>query len=117
MDALFQIVKNELQKHNVGNYHTDVKLITVPASTEVVLDTNNDFYFFVNAFANSGVADGRISGSGGGNALDINSLNLNTLIFKYQMFKGKLKVVNNDNSNTLYVEILRVTPIPEIETI
>jgi len=115
MNALFEIVKSEMRKHRVTDYHTDTLLIAVEAATTKVLQANNDFYFFANAFSEAGIVSGRIQGSSGGNALNISPLLLNTKLFKYQMFKGNLSITNNDADNQLFVELYRVTPIVEIE--
>ena len=115
MDALFEIIKNELNKHKITQYHLDTKLVDIKPASSKSLNNNNDLYFFANAFSDSGIIDGFISGSGSGNAMQINPTTLNMKIHKYQMFKGNLLVTNKDANNTLFVELVRVTPIPEIE--
>ena len=115
MDALFEIIANQMKIHRVDDYHLAPVLLEVGPLKKTTIDINNDFYFFVNAFSGSGILNGRISGIGGGNGLDITPLTANMKIYKYQMFKGRLVVENSDPVNTLYVEVLRVTPIPEDE--
>ena len=104
-----------MRKHRVTRYHTDTLLITVEAVTTKVLEANNDFYFFANAFSDSGIVNGRIQGSGGGNALNISPLLINTKLYKHQMFKGNLSITNSNPASKLFVELYRVTPIVEIE--
>ncbi len=113
MEALFEIIRNQMEKHRVKTYHMHPILLTVEPSKETTIDINNDFYFFVNAFSDAGTIEGRISGIGGGNGLDLNPLTGNMAIVKYQMFKGRLHLQNFDPINTLYVEVLRITPIPK----
>lgn len=114
MDSyLIYIIGNEMLKHAVQAHQDEPVLITIPANSEKVIDGTNDFNFFVNAFTNAGIANGRINGSGGGNAMDISPMTINSKIFKFQMFKGEIKIQNFDPLNTLYVELMRVTPVPD----
>lgn len=113
MEALFEIIRNQMEKHRVEVYHMHPILLTVDPLKDITIDINNDFYFFVNAFSGAGTINGRISGIGGGNGLDLNPLTSNMAIVKYQMFKGRLYLQNFDSINTLYVEVLRITPIPK----
>jgi len=115
MEALFEIIKNQMLKHQVHNYHLQQILMEAGPLEKVSIEVNNDFYFFVNAFTDEGTLNGRISGIGGGNALNIDPLMANMKIYKYQIFKGKMLLQNNDALNTLYVELMRVTPIPVSE--
>jgi len=104
-----------MRKHRVTRYHTDTLLITVEAATTKVLEANNDFYFFANAFSASGTALGLIKEISGGNALTISPLLLNTKLYKHQLFKGNLSITNSNPASKLFVELYRVTPIVEIE--
>jgi hypothetical protein len=113
MEYLTYIVDNEMQKHRVEEHQDEPMLVIVQPGSEKVIDANNDFHFFVHAFTDSGIANGRMRGTGGGNALDISPTMINSKIFKYQMFKGQITIQNFSLSNKLYLELLRVTPIPE----
>jgi len=115
MNALFEIIKNELNKHKITRYHLDTKLIEIKPASSKSLNNNNDFYFFANAFVDNGTALGIITGTGSGNAMNITPVTLNMKIHKFQMFKGNISITNKDIANTLYVELVRITPIPEIE--
>lgn len=110
MEILFEVIKNEMVKHKIDDYHVSPILIEVDANSTETVEANNDIYFFANAFS-SGVINGRVRGTGGGNALTINGVTLSSKLYKYQMFKGGLSVKNNDQSNILFIEMLRVTPI------
>jgi len=113
MEALFSIVKNEMIKHKVKDYHLSPVLIEVAVSDEEILTANNDFYFFANAFTDSGIANGYIRGGAGGNALNITPKIIQTVLYKHQMFKGKIAIKNISTTAILYVELLRATPVFE----
>jgi len=113
MDYLTYIVANEMQKHKVTHHQVEPLLVAVSPGSERTIDANNDFHFFVNAFTDSGVASGRIRGTGGGNALDISPTMINSRIIKFQMFKGQVTIQNFSAKNKLYIELLRVTPTVE----
>jgi len=104
-----------MKKHRVTTYHTDILLVTVDAAAAKTLHTNNDFYFFANAFSATGPINGKMRGSSGGNALTLSPLMLNTKLYKHQMFKGSLSIINHSTAGELFVELLRVTPIVEVE--
>lgn len=112
MPLLTYIVEQTLKKHQVEAHQDDCLLVKIQPESQLTLEANNDFYFFVNAFTDEGIVKGRIRGTGGGNALDITPAIINTKMYKLQMFKGKVKI-ENFAGNTLFVELLRVTPIPE----
>lgn len=112
MPLLTYIVEQNLQKHQVKEHQDDCLLVKIRPGSQLTFSANNDFYFFVNAFTDNGIANGRIRGTGGGNALDITPTIINTKMYKLQMFKGKVKI-ENFAKNLLYVELLRVTPISE----
>jgi len=112
MEALFEIIKNQMLKHQVQDYHLQQILMEAGPLEKITIEVNNDFYFFVNAFTDAGVLNGRISGIGGGNALNLDPLTANMKVYKYQIFKGKMLLQNYDPINILYVELMRVTPIP-----
>ncbi len=112
MEALFEIIKNQMIKHQVQDYHLQQILMEAGPGKKITIDINNDFYFFVSAFSDAGILNGRISGIGGGNGLNIDPLTANMKIYQYQIFKGRMILINYDPINTLYVELMRVTPIP-----
>ena len=113
MEALFKIVKNQMKKHRVKVYQTDTVLLEIAAGSVGTIPANNDFHFFANAFTDGGSATGKIRGTAGGNALNIDAATLSMELHKFQMFKGEVRITNNSATNTLFVELLRITPIPQ----
>lgn len=113
MNALFEIVRNQMQKHNVKQYHMDTVFVEVTKGSVDIIPSENDFYFFANAFSDSGILKGKIRGTAGGNALSIDAKTLSMKLHKFQMFKGEIRFSNLNKEATLYVELLRITPIPQ----
>ncbi len=113
MEALFAIIKNQMKKHRVEVYHTDTVLLEVAAGSVGTIQANNDFHFFANAFTDGGSTTGKIRGTAGGNALNIDAATLSMELHKFQMFKGEVRITNNSTTNALFVELLRITPIPQ----
>jgi len=113
MEALFEIVKNQMEKHKVEQFHAETVLLEIAESQSTTISAKNDFHFFANAFTSGTTADGTIRGTAGGNALSIIPLILSTKLHKYQMFKGEVRITNHSSTNKLFVEFLRITPIPQ----
>lgn len=109
MNNIDFIIDNEMRKHEVKGYHVKPQLITVAPGTTESISSDNDFTMFIHAWASTGSVNGRVNGKGA--SLDILPRNLLTMLFKHKIFKGNYTVTNNDATNTLYVEMLRITPI------
>lgn len=116
MEALFEIIKNQMLKHKVEQFHQETVMLEVSAGQRVVIPANNDFHFFANAFTSGTIANGSIKGTAGGNALSINAQTMSMKLHKFQMFKGEVRIVNYSDTNTLYVEFMRITPIPQLKS-
>ncbi|MFK5855781.1 MAG: hypothetical protein QM503_06595 [Bacteroidota bacterium] len=113
MEALFEIVNNQMLKHKVEHFHVEIILVELEAEKLKAIPANNDFHFFVNAYTNGTTLNGKIRGTAGGNALQINPSTILSKLYKFQMFKGEVRITNISSTNTLFVELLRVSPLPQ----
>jgi len=109
MENIDFIIKSEILKHHIGEYQTKSSLISIGPGAIGSVIGNNDLNMFVHAFSTEGEVNGRATGSG--ISLDITPVTMLTKIFKHKIFKGNFKITNSHATNTLYVELLRVTPI------
>ena len=108
MDILLWIAK-KLADRGITKYDLVPVMVEVPPSTMVPFAQQNDIYFFSNAFTSlSAPINGNIIGID--NALELTPKFVNSTIYKYQDFTGKILINNLDSTNTMFVEMMIATP-------
>ncbi len=115
MDYLFSFIHQKMLEHGVKKYHVDQPvLIEVAINSTETIDNNSDFIFTSRFYTGAGTLNGKIVSDF--SALNIDHKIANAGIYKHHMMKGKVTIYNlsTTSGDTLYVELLRVTPI-EIE--
>ena len=91
---------------NTWNYESSVRLIEVAANSTVEFISNNDIFFFANAYTDGTSAiDGKIIGEN--MAMSLKPAINQTLYYKHQFyFTGQIKISNVSSVNIMYVELL-----------
>jgi len=113
MNYLLDYARQKLSElhFNTLNYESSVKLIEVGPASAAYIASNNDIHFFANAYTNGSTPiDGKIVGENMAMALKpaINQ----TLLYKHQFyFTGEIKISNSDTVNTMFIELLVITPL------
>ncbi len=97
--------------YNTWNYETSVRLVEVSPGAKVELNSNNDIFFFANAYTTGSTPiDAKIIGEN--MAMQITPAVNQTLYYKHQFyFTGEIKITNVDSVNTLFIELLVITPL------
>ena len=98
-------------RFNRWNYETSVRLIEVAPNSVVELLSNNDIFFFANAYTNGTTAiSGKIIGEN--MAMSLTPAINQTLYYKHQFyFIAEIKITNTSCENIMYVELLVITPL------
>ncbi len=103
-------VEKTMKDNGIDVYNIYPTLITVDPGDTAEIFQANDYYFLINAFSSTGLPiDGEITSAQ--NAIALKPITMLTQCYKHQAFRGNINIVNNDPVQTLYVEMLVISPI------
>ncbi len=105
---IVEYIKQKMAELDIINYDIEPHLVSVVKSTsEIVKYSDNKYFLLVNAFS-EGALTGKVTSDI--EALEINSITMNTEYYKNRLFKNNLRITNDSTSETMYVEFLIITP-------